>query len=166
MKISKLSAKYSVRKLEKDDVDVIYDLSRKNLIFYQYHPPFVTKESIFNDIEALPPGKTYDAKFYIGFFDGDALVAIMDLILNYPQEKIAFIGLFMMNMDFQGRGVGTGIIQECAAYLASLGYEKIQLGIDKGNPQSEAFWTKNGFQLTGREVPNDFSAYLYMERNL
>lgn len=166
MEISKLSAKYSVRKLEKDDVDIIYNLSRENLIFYQYHPPFVTKESILEDIEALPPGKTYDDKFYIGFFDADALVAVMDLILDYPQKKIAFIGLFMMNMDFQGRGVGTGIIQECAAYLAVLGYEKLQLGIDKGNPQSEAFWTKNGFRLTGREIPNDFSAYLYMERAL
>lgn len=166
MEISNLSTRYSVRRLEKEDVNIIFDLCCKNEVFYQFHPPFVTKESIWEDIDALPPGKTYGDKFYIGFFDGDPLVAVMDLILNYPQERVAFIGFFMMNMDYQGRGVGTGIIQECTAYLAILGYRKVQLGIDKGNPQSKAFWTKNGFQLTGREVPNDFSAYLYMERTL
>lgn len=90
----------------------------------------------------------------------------MDLILDYPREQMAFIGFFMMNMDHQGRGVGTHIIGECAAYLAELGCRRLQLGIDKGNPQSEAFWTKNGFLKTGREIPNEFSAYLYMERAL
>lgn len=166
MEIRNLSSTYTLRKLEKEDVDIIYDLSCKNTIFYQYHPPFVTKESIHEDMEALPPGKTYADKFYIGFFSGDTLAAVMDLILDYPRENIAFIGLFMMNMDLQGRGVGTAIIQDCAAHLAAMGYEKIQLGIDQGNPQSEAFWTKNGFRFTGRKIPNGFSAYLYMEREL
>lgn len=166
MEICHLSAQYSVRKLEPDDLERIYALSRENKTFYQYHPPFVTRESILEDMEALPPGKNYDDKFYLGFFDGDTLAAVMDLILDYPRETVAFIGLFMMNRDLQGRGIGTGIIQDCAAYLASLGYRSIQLGIDKGNPQSEAFWRKNGFHFTGREIPNEFSSYLYMEHFL
>jgi len=72
----------------------------------------------------------------------------------------------MMNILYQGKAIGTGIIQDCAAKLAGLGYDAIQLGIDKGNPQSEAFWTKCGFQKTGREVPNELSSYVYMERFL
>ena len=36
----------------------------------------------------------------------------------------------------------------------------------QGNPQSLAFWTKNGFTLTGEVHPNDFSAYLPMERSI
>lgn len=90
----------------------------------------------------------------------------MDLILDYPQEKSAYIGFFMMVPDFQGRGVGSEIIGTCAAYLAKQGYQKLGLAIDKGNPQSDAFWTKNGFTQTGAEIPNDFSAYLPMERML
>ena len=38
--------------------------------------------------------------------------------------------------------------------------------IDRGNPQSKAFWEKNGFALTGEEMPHDASAYLLMEREL
>ena len=163
--IEQLSS-YHVRKLSQEDVECIFDLCRKNLLFYQYHPPFVTRQSILEDMKALPPRKTYQDKFYIGFFHGKILMAVMDLILDYPGEKIAFIGFFMMNADYQGQGIGASIIQECASYLAALGFSRIQLGIDKGNPQSEAFWTKCGFCKTGREIPNEFSSYLYMERLL
>ena len=44
-----LSKKYKVRKLTKNDIDIIYDLSKDNKIVYEYHPPFVTKESIIDD---------------------------------------------------------------------------------------------------------------------
>lgn len=94
MEISSLSKFFVVRKLTINDVDTIYDMMSKNEIFYQYHPPFVTKESVVEDMEALPPNKSYDDKYYIGFFENDSLVAIMDLILGYPTEEIAFIGLF------------------------------------------------------------------------
>ena len=58
MKITSLSKKYVVRRLDPEDVDIIYDMSCGNHIFYQYHPPFVTKQSILDDMEALPPGKS------------------------------------------------------------------------------------------------------------
>ena len=92
VEINELSKTFRVRKLDKDDVELIYDLSRKNHIFYQYHPPFVTRESILDDMVALPPEKNYDDKFYVGFFENQSLVAIMDLILDYPAKEIDFIG--------------------------------------------------------------------------
>ena len=93
MDIRLLSKSFFVRRLGLDDVDIIYDISCKNEIFYEYHPPFVTKQSITEDMEALPPNKSYDDKYYIGFFENNTLVANMDLILDYPTEKIAFIGV-------------------------------------------------------------------------
>lgn len=95
MEINNLSDTWNVRKLDREDIELIYDLMKDNTIFYQYHPPFVTRESILEDMEALPPGKEYDDKYYIGFFQDNSLVAIMDLILDYPTENIAFIGLFI-----------------------------------------------------------------------
>ena len=146
MKIKDLSKTFYVRKLDKDDIEMIYDLSYKNHIYYQYHPPFVTRESILDDMKALPPGKSYDDKYYIGFFENDSLVAIMDLILDYPTKGIAFIGLFMTNIQYQNKGIGSNIISEITMSLKSLGYRKIRLGVDKGNPQSYSFWSKNNFK--------------------
>ena len=140
MEISSLSKFFVVRKLTINDVDTIYDMMSKNEIFYQYHPPFVTKESVVEDMEALPPNKSYDDKYYIGFFENDSLVAIMDLILGYPTEEIAFIGLFMTNVQYQNKGIGSNIIRDTCDYLNDLGYKKVRLGVDKGNPQSYSFW--------------------------
>lgn len=166
MELNKLSTQYHVRFLEKEDVEIIYALCSGNELFYRYHPPFVTRERILEDMQLLPPDKEEKDKFYIGFFEGSGLVAVMDLILAYPREEVAYIGFFMMNKEYQGKGIGTQIISECAKYLAGLQFEKIRLAIDQGNPQSKAFWMKNGFLKTGKEVPNDVSAYIPLERVL
>lgn len=166
MDISLLSADYTIRQLTPADVDTVYHLCAENTLFYQYHPPLVTREDIKNDMSALPPGKEMKDKFYLGFFSDDSLVAVMDLILNYPKEKTAYIGFFMMNKAMQGCGNGTKLINGCAKFLEQSGFTKIRLAIDKGNPQSEHFWSKNGFVKTGEKYPNDVSAYLPMEREL
>ena len=160
VKIKDFSKTFYVRKLDKDDIELIYDLSCKNHIYYQYHPPFVTRESILDDMKALPPGKSYDDKYYIGFFENDSLVAIMDLILDYPTKGIAFIGLFMTNIQYQHKGIGSNIISEITMSLQSLGYRKIRLGVDKGNPQSYSFWSKNNFNVVSEDK------YILMELDI
>lgn len=154
MDIGLLSKKYKVRALDVNDVDIIYDMSCKNEIYYKYHPPFVTKESIVEDMKALPPRKSYDDKYYVGFFDGDTLVANMDLILGYPTNEVAFIGLFMTDTRYQNKGVGSNIIGDICDYLAQLGYKKVRIGVDKGNPQSNSFWQKNGFRIVSEREYN------------
>lgn len=160
MDVNLLSKSFKVRRLNKRDIDMIYDLSCENKIFYQYHPPFVTKESIEEDFEALPPNKSYQDKYYLGFFDGDILIAIIDLILSYPTKEIAFIGLFMTNIEYQNKGIGSNIIRDVCSYLKEIGYKRVRLGVDKGNPQSYHLWIKNNFETI---LEND---YILMEIEL
>ena len=166
MNIQFLSKRYTIRKLLPQDAEMIYEVLKKNTIFYEYHPPMVTVESILEDMEALPPNKGYRDKHYIGFFGAGALVAVMDLIEHYPQPGTALLGFFAMNADLQGQGIGTEIISDSIAYLAQVGFQKVRLGIDKGNPQSKAFWLKNGFTFTGETYESDGSVILVMERKL
>lgn len=155
-----LSDTLTVRKLHATDADLIYNLCADNQLFYQYHPPFVTRESILQDMEALPPGKDASDKFYVGFFDEEVLVAVLDLILDYPAKGTDFIGFFMMNANLQGRGAGSKIIQECLAFLKTTGCRKVRLGVDQGNPQSSAFWQKNGFHVISE------AQYILMEQEI
>lgn len=53
----------------------------------------------------------------------------------------------MMNVEYQNQDIGLRIIGECAAHLHMSGCKKICLGVDKGNPQNNAFWKKNGFTV-------------------
>ena len=57
IEVEKLSDKYHVRKLYRTDLEIIYRLSAENKVYYQYHPPFVTRKSILNDIAVLPVGE-------------------------------------------------------------------------------------------------------------
>lgn len=158
MNICEISSKYTVRKLTATDIDAIYALSAGNPLFYEYCPPYATKESILCDMNALPPQCKEEDKYYIGFFRENNLIAVMDLISGYPKEDTAYIGLFMTDKKVQGRGVGTEIIKECSRYLKNQGFRSMQLAYAKENPQSEAFWKKNGFCKTGKET--DQGAYI------
>ena len=166
MEILHLSKQYYVRDLLPQDAEMVYEVLKKNTIFYKYHPPMVTVESILEDMEALPPNKEYEDKHYIGFFGEGALVAVMDLIEHYPKTGTALLGFFAMNTNLQGQGIGTEIISDSIACLAQVGFKKVRLGIDKGNPQSKAFWQKNGFTFTGKAYESDGSTILVMERTL
>lgn len=160
MDVRQLSSSFTVRKLRAEDVGIVYDLSCKNELFYQLHPPFITRESILQDMKALPPQKDYKDKYYLGFFDGSKLIACLDLVLSYPKQDTAYIGFFMVDISRQGCGIGSGIIQEVCNHLKHSGYQAVRLGVDQGNPQSYAFWTKNGF------CPIDESTYIVMESRL
>lgn len=165
LNITKFSSKYLVRKLTEEDIPFIYSMCLGNQQYYQYCTKQPTIDLIKSDLKITPPGIDISKKYYVGFFEEETLVAVMDLIDGYPDDKIAFIGFFMMNMDFQGNGLGSSIIHEVLKYLKNNGFISIRLGIDKNNPQSTHFWKKNGFKII-REVPQDKDIILLAERNL
>lgn len=145
-----ISKTYNIKILEDTNIDEIYELCKENKVFYKYCPPFVTKDTIKEDMNALPPNKTYIDKYYIGFYSCDSLIAVMDLILNYPNDKSVLVGFFMVDVKYQGRNIGSNIIKEFCEYMKSLGYVNVRLGYASGNKQSESFWLKNGFVSTGK----------------
>ena len=166
MQLQSLSRRYTVRQLMETDVDAMLALCSGNPQFYRYHPPMATKASILDDLQAAPPGKTLSDKYFIGFYDGETLAAMMDLITSYPNPATAYIGLFMVDAAQQGRGTGSALIADCKQALRAEQFKTLRLAIDEGNPQSKAFWQKNGFTLTGQRTPNENGAYLPMECEL
>ena len=165
MEISMISSSYDVRRLDGSDVDSILNFCQKNSQFYEYCEAEPTREQVLNDLNVTPPGIGLSDKYYIGFYQKEILVAVMDLIDGYPDPEIAFLGFFMINKDLQGQGIGTAIIQETAAYLKIAGKTAIRLAIDKGNPQSTHFWKKNGFNVI-KEVDRNGWTALVAEKKL
>ena len=159
------SKKYYVRKLQKNDIDQIYDLCSKNYLYYQYRPPYVTRKSIESDMVALPDNVDFKDKYYVGYFKNEKLIAVLDLIDGYPKKDILFIGFFMMDISIQKNWVGSAIVNELIDYLTTLKDKEVRLGWINGNLQAEHFWisatrsqtvkslrTSNGFPLFGELV--------------
>ena len=57
----------------------------------------------------------------------------------------------MTNIHDQNKGVGSNIIGDVCNYLGQLGDQKVRIGVDKGNPQSNSFWKKNGFHMISKK---------------
>ena len=72
----------------------------------------------------------------------------------------------MMNKEVQGKGLGTALMEEVYACLKQCGFKFVRLGFAKGNPQSEHFWVKNGFERTGVEAQNEGYVVVVMEKKL
>ena len=169
MNFMNFSKEYYVRILKDDDIPLILALCTKNTQFYEHCPPFVTAESIRQDLRVLPQRKRNEPqdKYYLGYFDdAGQLVAVMDFIDHYPTAQSGFIGFFMVELSMQGAGVGSAIITELCAYLHSLGYEYIRLGYVDGNKQSESFWKKNQFTDTGLKDHTPDYTVIVMNRTL
>lgn len=165
MNYSLLSKRYNVRKMNTNDVPLILSLCSYNEIYYRYYPPFPTEESIIHDLNALPTDKTKDDKYYLGYFNEESLVAVIDLIMFYPNVDTAFIGFFMCDINKQNQGIGSYIISELCSYLKEIGIKYIRLAFVKDNPQASHFWSKNDFHEY-KQTEQDGISLVIVERKL
>ena len=119
-----------------------------NPLSFEHFPPLPSLEGLATDLVECPPGKELSDKYFLGFWDKERLVAILDLIDGYPTAEIAYIGLFMVDSRLAGQGLGSKIIAELLSQLATY-FKKMRLGYVESNSQSSHFWSKVGFCPTG-----------------
>ncbi len=147
--IAELVREYAVRELTAEDIPEMLRLAKSNPLFYQYMRPDPTAESLLADLSALPPRRTLADKHFFGWFDGEKLVAMMDLIWRHPKPDMAFIGWFILDAAVQGKGMGRRLVGDVLAMLKRQGVNEVRLGRIEGNPQSERFWHVCGFEENG-----------------
>ncbi|HFU4011830.1 TPA: GNAT family N-acetyltransferase [Streptococcus suis] len=152
IEIANLSSRFQVRKLTEADLEQVLALYQTNPLYFEYFPPLPSLESLANDLVDCPPGKELSDKYFLGFWEKERLVAILDLIDGYPTAEIAYIGLFMVDQAYQGRGVGSSLVEEIIAGLP-VRLKKVRLGYVSRNLQAKAFWIKCGFSyLADKEL--------------
>lgn len=157
---------YSARKLIASDIPDILELYSGNPEYFRHCPPGPSRDTVRDDMSALPPGKKANDKYFIGIFDGDSLAAVMDLIDRYPDDEIAFIGLLMVAKDLQGHGVGTFIVNALSEALKAKHYKRMRLGCIKTNRSAQRFWLKQGFHPTGAESVREYYTVMEAEKIL
>jgi len=166
MQIQSLSHRFRVVRLDERDAADVFALYQTNPQYFETMQEYPSPDSVKADLTVLPPKKTADDKFYLGFYEGESLIAVLDLILAFPDEQTAFVGLFMVDHSLQGKGIGSLIIAQALDYLKSLGFSSCRLGYVKTNPQSKAFWEKNGFLPTGDESRRKHYTIVIMEKGI
>ena len=60
LNISQLSTKYRIKKMEEEDISRILNIENGNPQYFAYCPPKPCRETVLNDLKAIPEGKSED----------------------------------------------------------------------------------------------------------
>ncbi len=146
--ISDLTQRYQVDSMT-NHLEELTALYQENPQYFAAIGQEVPTENLWEDLVAVPAGKSSTDKCFLGFWDGEKLVAVLEMVIDYPDENIAYVGLFMMSASRQRTGEGSRIMEEVFDWLRRDGYTWVELAYAYGNEQSENFWRKNGFVGNG-----------------
>ncbi len=158
--ISRFSSLYELRRLSEKDAEAVAEIAKGNSAFESYGV-----DEVLRDLTLLPPGKGMEEKYYLGYFEKDEMVGVLDFIDGYPEADTAYIGLFMLAKYEQGKKIGTSLIEALACYCRELGYNRLLLGYEKANPQAAGFWESLDFESI-REIPQEDGIIVVAERSL
>ena len=161
-----LSEGFTVRELTVEDVPQMLRLALGNPLYYEHMKMTPTAANLAETLTALPPKRTLADKHFIGWYEGEQMVALMDLIAHHPWEDAAFIGWFMVEAQRQGKGLGRHLIKQTLDMLKAQGVREVRLGRVEGNPQSRQFWLKCGFEDTEFGYETDEYRVKVMTRRL
>ena len=169
--IQSLGTAYDVRRLTAADVADVYGLARTNRKFYEALGTHLTVDGLTDVISRVPEGAGANAKLFVGFFDPvddgyQELVAVMDLIMGYPEAKTAFIGWFMVDAALQGQGIGSDIFADVRASMSAQGFTAMELACPANDEGARAFWEAQGFAASGEAYYNGEYDVIRMRRDI
>ncbi|ALO03541.1 GNAT family N-acetyltransferase [Lactiplantibacillus paraplantarum] len=150
MKLATLQAQlpnFKIRLLTLADQEALLALEQSNPRYHQYFSPEpLTMTEIRHDLTAHPDEIAAAQKQVFGFYLANRLVAVLDLLNQYPQEQLLFVGLLMVNQTYQRKSVGqvimTGLMQ--AALQSNI--TAIQLTRVTADDGVARFWHRLGFE--------------------
>ncbi|QMU07140.1 acetyltransferase [Levilactobacillus suantsaii] len=140
----------TVRALTHADDDLIYEFQAQHPEYFghfQDHP--VTRREAVQDVEDVPLNATADQKAYLGVFDHDRLVLIVDLIIDYPLPSLVWLGLWLPDKQLSRAQQGE-LYQSLVQTLLTVDAVQLQLSVFMGDRDAPTFWTDQGLTQVQR----------------
>lgn len=123
LKRLELLTPYQVKLLTQAELEEIYALQKEHPAYHaQFLAHELTKADVLADLTTLPAGVSPEQKFYLGFYEADELILIVDLVLDYPKTQNAFLGLVIGAKKHLGQGKATKVMQVLRSCLKREGY--------------------------------------------
>ncbi|MBI4035831.1 GNAT family N-acetyltransferase [Candidatus Daviesbacteria bacterium] len=154
-------AKLKVRRYKKEDNPMVWQLHRLGLAEIGIKP---TKNSPWEkDLYDIENVYLKDGDFLVGEYEGK-VVAMGAFKKN--SDEISETKRMRVHPDYQRHGFGTAIIQELEKRAKKLGFKKMILNTSEKWIKAQSFYTKNGYQETGREVFDKKYHAIFYEKEL
>jgi GNAT superfamily N-acetyltransferase len=106
-------------------------------------------------LTAGPPGLQPGQKVVLGAFEGDSLVAVVDLLRDWPERGTSHIGLLQVHADHQGRGLGRRVHDALLSWAAAdHSTTTLRAAIVETNAKHAApYWAAMGYTPRGQSRP-------------
>jgi len=149
MKLATLQAElpnFKIRFLTDADQAELLALEQSNPEYHrQFSPNELTLAEIHDDLTAHPDEIVAAQKQVFGFYLANHLVAVLDILNQYPEQDFLFIGLLMVGNDYQRRSVGSVIATGLMKAALKSDIHCLQLTRVSSDTAVAAFWKKLGF---------------------
>jgi ribosomal protein S18 acetylase RimI-like enzyme len=98
------------------------------------------------------------------------IVAVIDIIQNYPEDGIWFVGLLFVARGERGQGLGSRLVDAICTHISKQGGRAARIAVADKNTRAIRFWERAGFSAlysAKRERAQSTSLLLHvMERAL
>lgn len=150
MKLATLQAQlpnFQIRLLTTADQEALLELEQSNSRYHQYFSADpLTLTEVQHDLTAHPDELAAEQKQVFGFYLANRLVAVLDLLNQYPQEQFLFIGLLMVNQQVQRKSIGKVIVTGLMQAALQSNITAIQLTRVTADRGVATFWQQLGFE--------------------
>ena len=131
-------------------LDALFERCEAFFLLVSGAPP--KKDEARRLMTAGPPGIPLKNKYLFGLGDENKLIGVVDIFIGYPRDDVAFIGLFLLDPEHRGRGLGEDTYRTLEAWLLTRGLNEIHLGVQIDNIAGRRFWERMDFKYL-RDAP-------------
>lgn len=111
------------------------------------HPP--DAHAAADLLAEVPPDHPLRDKFVIGIWTQEGLTAAVDLLRDFPQPHVWYLGLLLVAPEARSSGLGERIVAALKTWITNHGGRAIRLVVQDQNPDALRFWTRHGFVQVG-----------------
>ena len=87
--------------------------------------------------------------------EGGEIVGIAALVAPHPEAGCPWIGLLLIDAQWQGQGIGAETASLLEDMLAAEGWQEARLSVLKANPRAKRFWERRGYRVTAEGQDQD-----------
>lgn len=156
---------FRVRILTAEDKERVYALCLTNADYYEACGKTPDLFSVERDMTLLPSGKTADSKYFVGFFSGKKLIAVLDLIDGYPDAKRRLHRIVYDGRRFKASWRWLENHPRSVLVSQKRGNMCFKACLFEKNVAGSSFWAKNGFDAL-YETEHDFGLAYVLEKDL
>ena len=133
------------REIARKDFDQVYEIYMDETVNPYVNFEIMSKEvfhPIFDEMIKRGGLQVYE-------LEGEVISALVVSRFQHRLKHLAYIGAFGIKRRYQGRGIGTKIMQELTRDLQADGVRRIELRVEADNKRAISFYKKLGYKAEG-----------------